>query len=122
VRLLVDSLIRGWPFGTFLTWRLKDSDPVRALARSFWQLVDRPGDDDGNENMPMQPPSSFQMVLDGQQRIQSLLLAVGGDAWGFKLYDREWAASLSGEKLKSGANHWSIGTLCVDLDKLVEAQ
>jgi len=25
------------------------------------------------------------MVLDGQQRVQSLLLALGGDDWGFKL-------------------------------------
>jgi hypothetical protein len=122
VRLLVDSLIRGWPFGTFLTWKVRDSDPVRELARPFWQVVDRTDESDGNTNLPMQPPSSFQMVLDGQQRIQSLLLAVGGDAWGFKLFDREWTAALSNDKIKSGGpNHWSMGSLCVDLDALVKA-
>ena len=31
------------------------------------------------------------MVLDGQQRLQSLLLAFLRDNWGFKLYDREWS-------------------------------
>ena len=38
---LVDSLIRGWPFGTFLIWKVGKDDPVRDLARSFWKVVDR---------------------------------------------------------------------------------
>jgi len=36
------------------------------------------------------PPAQYHMVLDGQQRLQSLLLALGGDGWGFKLEDRDW--------------------------------
>lgn len=36
---LVDSLIRGWPFGTFLTWKIHKDDPVQALARSFWKIA-----------------------------------------------------------------------------------
>ena len=28
---LVDSLVRGWPFGTFLTWKVAKDDPVRSL-------------------------------------------------------------------------------------------
>ena len=38
---LVDSLVRGWPFGTFLIWNVRKDDPVRELARSFWKVVDR---------------------------------------------------------------------------------
>ena len=37
----------------------------------------------------MNPPAEYHMVLDGQQRVQSLLLALGGDDWGFLLEDRE---------------------------------
>ena len=47
VVLLVDSLIRGWPFGTLLTWKVKPDDPARGLARSFWRVVDRTGEGDG---------------------------------------------------------------------------
>ena len=43
VIVLVDSLIRGWPFGTLLTWKVKVADPARELARSFWRVVDRTG-------------------------------------------------------------------------------
>ena len=35
VVFLVDSLIRGWPFGTLLTWMVDARDPVRELARSL---------------------------------------------------------------------------------------
>src|SRR5208337_2011591 len=95
---LVDSLIRGWPFGTLLTWKVKADDPARELARSFWSIVDRTGDDDGQSISKKHPPADFQMVLDGQQRVQSLLLAFGGDGWGFKLLDRQWHEQLSGTK------------------------
>jgi hypothetical protein len=118
---LVDSLIRGWPFGTFLTWRIHKDDPVRALARSFWKVADRTDADVGEPISKKNPPGSFQMVLDGQQRIQSLLFAAVGDAWGFRLYDRDWRAALIEEtpKGRQGVKHWTVGCLCVDLDALL---
>ena len=121
VILLMDSLIRGWPFGTFLTWKVQHPDPVCALARPFWHIVDRTDGDDAVAPVPRQAPATFQMVLDGQQRIQSLLLAVGGDGWGFKMYDRDWTATLTGEKPRGriGTDHWSLGSLCLDLDALL---
>ena len=89
---LVDSLIRGWPFGTLLTWKVSADDPARELARSFWCVVDRTESGDGQPISMKHPPAAFHMVLDGQQRVQSLLLAFGGDGWGFKLLDRQvWA-------------------------------
>ena len=76
--LLVDSLIRGWPFGTLLTWKVRPDDPARDLARPFWR-VRRPNrwKTTGRPIGMKRPPASFQMVLDGQQRVQSLLLALG---------------------------------------------
>src|SRR5208337_1072304 len=71
VIVLVDSLIRGWPFGTLLTWNVKPDDPARELARSFWKVVDRTDDDEGQPISKKNPPAMFQMVLDGQQRVQS---------------------------------------------------
>lgn len=123
VVLLVDSLIRGWPFGTLLTWKVGQDDPVRDLARPFWKVVNRTDDGDGEKLSSSNPPASFQMVLDGQQRVQSLLLAVGGDGWGFRLYDRDWSAALTDQKprAKQSLRHWSQGCLCVDLQAFVAA-
>lgn len=119
---LVDSLIRGWPFGTFLTWKVDPNDPVRELARPFWKIVDRTDGDGAEQLSRKNPPGSFQMVLDGQQRVQSLLLAAGGDAWGFKLYDRDWQVALTDERPRGrqGVGHWSLGCLCLDLLLLAE--
>src|SRR5690242_3414066 len=98
VVILVDSLVRGWPFGTLLMWKVKQDDPARGLARSFWKVVDRTGQEDGQPISMKHPPAAFHMVLDGQQRVQSLLFAFGGDGWGFKLLDRVWHEHLSGTK------------------------
>jgi hypothetical protein len=120
VIVLLDSLIRGWPFGTFLTWKVKPDDPARDLARSFWRVVDRVDKDEGELISAKHPPATFHMVLDGQQRIQSLLLALGRTGWGFKLLDREWHEHLSGAKPRGprGQPHWSLGCLCVDVSAL----
>jgi hypothetical protein len=117
VVLLIDSLIRGWPFGTLLTWTVTPDDQARELARSFWRVVDRVDKDEGVPISMRHPPAAFQMVLDGQQRVQSLLLALGGDAWGFKLLDRQWHEHLRDTKPRGprGKPHWSLGCLCVDL-------
>jgi hypothetical protein len=63
------------------------------------------------------------MVLDGQQRVQSLLLALGGDGWGFKLLDLQWHEHLSGKRPRGprGKPHWSLGCLCIDVPALCQA-
>jgi hypothetical protein len=115
---LMDSLMRGWPFGTLLLWQLDDSKVAEIPYRRFWRLVDRTTEGEGTQAAPLDPPSTkgYRMVLDGQQRLQSLIVALeGGDA-GFKLEDREWWASLDPERAKGrAAKHWSRGVLCLDL-------
>jgi hypothetical protein len=44
----------------------------------------------------MNPPAEYHMVLDGQQRLQSLLLAAGGDIWGFE--DRDWNEEIKNQR------------------------
>jgi len=66
VTLLVDSLLRGWPFGTLLLWKVHQDD----LASPFWRVADRTGEFDDAQVSRSNPPAEFRMVLDGQQRLQ----------------------------------------------------
>ena len=91
VTLLLDSLIRGWPFGTLLLWSVDHQEMRNIPSRTFWTVVDRTEADEGFSAIRRDPPGKFHMVLDGQQRLQSLLMALGGDSYGFKIEDRDWA-------------------------------
>ncbi|HWB82945.1 MAG TPA: DUF262 domain-containing protein [Bryobacteraceae bacterium] len=119
VTLLVDSLIRGWPFGTLLLWKVNHQELEGIPFRPFWTIVTRVDDGNGTHVTQMNPPTSYHMVLDGQQRVQSLLLAFGGDDWGFKLEDREWMEETK-ERRPRGRQakyrHWSKASLCFDLE------
>jgi len=114
VSLLVDSLFRGWPFGTLLMWKVGQDQLQNIPHRPFWRTVDRTDTANGSTVAPMNPPASFHMVLDGQQRVQSLLLSLGGDAWGFKLEDRDWARELQDRRPRGPQGkfrHWSQANL-----------
>jgi len=118
VTLLVDSLLKGWPFGTLLLWSVRKEELAGIPSRPFWRVVDRTNESDDQRVGKGNPPAQFRMVLDGQQRLQSLLLAFGGDAWGFRLHDHEWSTVLEAErpKGKNARKHWSLGHLCLDLN------
>jgi len=124
VVLLLDSLIRGWPFGTLLMWKV-DHAELRAIPhREFWQVVDRTPDGDSAKIIRKDPPAQYHMVLDGQQRVQSLLLALCGDGWGFCLEDRDWTEQLTGNRPRGRRPkypHWSKGTLCFDTEAFLAA-
>ncbi|MCX6158014.1 MAG: DUF262 domain-containing protein [Ignavibacteriae bacterium] len=124
VILLVDSVFKGWPFGTLLLWEVKPdcfnySNDEGIPHRPFWQIVDRTKDDKSTQASTIGQPATYFMVLDGQQRIQSLVLALGGDKWGFKLYDWEWALTMQDRRVKL-SEHWSNAVLCLDLNKFAE--
>jgi hypothetical protein len=118
VALLVDSLIRGWPFGTLLMWRVKHEELDGIPHRPFWRTIDRTENEEGTTAMRRNPPATYHMVLDGQQRLQSLLLALGGDDWGFRLEDRDWVNELQDRRPRGRQpkhRHWSKASLCFDL-------
>lgn len=123
VTLLIDSLVRGWPFGTLLLWKVNHQELEGIPFRPFWTVVNRTGDANGAQVAQMNPPAEYHMVLDGQQRIQSLLLALGGDDWGFTLEDRDWSEEIK-ERRPRGRQakhrHWSKASLCFDLRKFKE--
>jgi hypothetical protein len=122
VALLVDSLLRGWPFGTLLLWSVHKEELAGIPSRPFWRIVDRTGEFDDQQVGKSNPPAQFRMILDGQQRLQSLLLAFGGDGWGFRLLDHEWSTVLDSErpKGKNAKRHWSLGHLCLDVQMFCE--
>jgi hypothetical protein len=114
----VDSLLRGWPFGSLLLWSVGNDQVAKMPWRVFARVVDRV--DEASEVVAQKhEPATYRMVLDGQQRVQSLLLAFGGDDWGFKLWDKEWHEAIN-EKSPRGrsGSHWSVGELCLDLERL----
>lgn len=120
--LLVDSIFKGWPFGTLLLWEVKPdcfNENEGIPHRPFWQVVDRTKEEQGTQSTTLGMLATYHMVLDGQQRIQSLVLALGGDQWGFKLYDSEWAISMLDKRIKP-SEHWSSAVLCIDLNKFSE--
>lgn len=66
VRLL-DSLYRGWPIGSFYVWQTQDGHPTKARVGG----------------LPSRRLDGFYgFLLDGQQRLTSLSLAIQGDAAG----------------------------------------
>jgi len=123
--LLVDSIFRGWPFGSLLTWKyvtdgkIEDADygiPARGFYRRYSRT--KPQDD---FNASYMPPSvcaygeGYTMVLDGQQRLQSLLLAFYPETR-FRLRDYDWYSALKPENLPKRRNHhFSTGILCLDV-------
>jgi hypothetical protein len=63
VRDLLDSLYRGYPSGTILTWETNESVPTRDFAVS----------------QGVAPTQSYQLLLDGQQRLTSLSAILRGE-------------------------------------------
>ena len=65
VTKLLDSLYRGWPIGSFYVWHTQDGHPAKARIGK----------------LPQRRLDSFYgFLLDGQQRLTSLSLAIQGEA------------------------------------------
>src|SRR5271154_3369818 len=64
VTLLMDSLIRGWPFGTLLLWKVNHQELRGIPFRPFWTVIDRKSDvSNGGHVTQMNPPAEYHMVL-----------------------------------------------------------
>jgi uncharacterized protein with ParB-like and HNH nuclease domain len=67
VRLL-DSLYRGWPIGSFYVWQTQDSYPAKVRV--------------GHVLPSRRLDGFYGFLLDGQQRLTSLSLAIQSEAEG----------------------------------------
>lgn len=80
IRALMDSIMRGYPFGSLLFWQTRFKEvPYREFVQDFMPPV---------TFVPKLKPkgTALKMVLDGQQRLQSLYVAIRGSHEGRRLY------------------------------------
>ncbi|ASU40988.1 hypothetical protein hmeg3_23595 [Herbaspirillum sp. meg3] len=122
---LVDSMLRGWPFSTLLLWNLGSVNQRDTLipSRPFWRLIDRNTGGKAEQFGTAEKPSEFKMVLDGQQRLQSLLLVFGAESGGLRLLDADWKTSLVGSSNLRGPlakKRWTLGRVYLDLTALAD--
>ncbi len=78
---LFDSLMQGYPFGTFLYWRVK---PENSDQFNFYDFVlsYHQRDHPHCPALPPMPNQQLTAVLDGQQRLTALNIGLRGDmAW-----------------------------------------
>lgn len=91
--LLVDSLFRRWPFGSILTWLVEsktNADEFGIPNRAFYRSVSRTDSVKPEIFGKKQPPETYTMILDGQQRLQSLILALASEDSSFTMDVEDW--------------------------------
>lgn len=76
ISLLFDSILRGYPIGLFLFWELNDE---RRASYDYYSFQEHyiEGEKQGQIGLPL-PQSSKFAILDGQQRLTSICLALKG--------------------------------------------
>lgn len=80
IRLLFDSMMRGYPFGSLLFWNTQFREvPYREFVHDF-----RVGQPYTTRSKPEN--TRLRMVLDGQQRLQSMYVAIHGTYDGRRLF------------------------------------
>lgn len=74
---LFDSLMRGYPVGSFLFWKVLPESSSKFKFYEFMQLYDA---FDGKHLKPYEvaEPKTLTVVLDGQQRLTSLVIGILG--------------------------------------------
>lgn len=77
IEKLFDSLLRGYPIGSFLFWKV---NPDRIGDFQFYRFMDRYHERDYRRNEPFSPPAHQEVIaiLDGQQRLTALNIGVNG--------------------------------------------
>lgn len=85
---LFDSLMRGYPIGGFLLWKLKAET---VLGLGLFRFLDRFSEFDHRHNEPLAlpQPRALHAVLDGQQRLTALNVGLRG-TFAYRL-PRKWA-------------------------------
>lgn len=130
--LLVDSLFRRWPFGSILTWLVEDQtghDNFGIPSRGLYRTVSRVSTIQSVEFGKSGPPTMHTMVLDGQQRLQSLILALASEDSSFIMDADDWGDSVDSLETQdhiAASLYLDFNLLKNDLDgktvsKLIEA-
>jgi hypothetical protein len=81
---LIDTLMKGWPFGQILVANTGKMSPLFS-PRTFFSKVIMFGDERGETMDAVMHADTATLVLDGQQRLQSLFLGVAPCSDWFKI-------------------------------------
>ena len=121
VTLLIDSLIRGWPFGTLLLWKVNHQELEGIPFRPFWTIVNRTGEENGAQ---VARDESSGRVSHGSGRAAACPELATGP------WRRRLGVYVGGPRLERGQKerrelrgrqakyrHWSKASLCFDLQK-----
>ncbi len=102
IQRLFDSLMQGYPFGTFLLWKVKAEN---SSQYRFYDFV-REYHERNNPHCPPLPPQSGSVtaVLDGQQRLTAMNIGLCG-SMAVKQPNKWW----------NNPNAFPIRRLCLDL-------
>ena len=77
---LFDSILRGYPIGNFLIWRI-NGEKIKKTGISFYKFLSSYDEFSPKHNEKISnesPEKEFMTILDGQQRIQSLIIGLRG--------------------------------------------
>ncbi len=75
---LFDSMMRGYPIGTFLFWEVEDEKRNDYAFYEFIRDYSEHAAECCNRTAPISPPPNLTGVLDGQQRLNSMFVALLG--------------------------------------------
>ncbi|MFA5529004.1 MAG: DUF262 domain-containing protein, partial [Peptostreptococcales bacterium] len=78
---LYDSLLRGYPIGTFLFWKVKKEYDISKI-KFITDFTKNKQSETSTDNSK----DEYYLVLDGQQRLQSFLIGLKGSYNGKELY------------------------------------
>ncbi len=88
IEWLFDSIMRNYPISSFLFWKVEEKT---SKGYRFYKFINeyRERYKTHNQEISTNGISSFNAVLDGQQRLTSLYLGLKG-SFGYKEYRRKW--------------------------------
>ena len=128
--LLLDSILRGWPFGSLTIQKASAQDCVAIAYRQFlketgcvWEWSQTYGNKVALDRDFDAEPNEFYLVLDGQQRMQSLIFAFADELTGYKQNEWEWMRDLWGWTLRKVRNReyeiCPLAGIYLDVGKLI---
>ena len=94
---LLDTLLKGWPFGQILVANTGKMSPMFA-PRTFFSRVVMFGEERGDTMNAEMHADNATLVLDGQQRLQSLFLALAPSSSGLVQDQRTWISEYTNGK------------------------
>ena len=88
IETLFDSLMQGYPIGSMLLWRVDGSNTINqrfyGILRKFRERYSIRTEEGSTKGVP-----SFEVVLDGQQRLTALYLGLKG-SYAYHSYKLGW--------------------------------